>query len=301
MNESRLERPLGKGVPNRGTLSLKFIAAIPLLPLFIYMGVFFFFPLSAVFRESLRDNLGHWSLVNFTTIVQNPYRLAFINSIKLGLISALTAALPGAIFAYVIETRGSEKLKRLISSLAGVIANTGGVPLAFMFIATFGAEGSTTLVLKHMGWDLYSGNFTLFSFTGIVITYLYFQIPLMVIVFSPAVHGLRKEWREASQNLGATPLQFWRKIGLPLLFPSFAASFLLLFASGFAAYATARAMTVGNVALVPLQIGNLVDGNVQINQMNVGKSLAVGMIIISALAMIPYFVIQRRTRKWQGN
>ena len=301
MNKSQLERPLGKGAPRRGTLSLKFFAAIPLLPLFIYMGVFFFFPLSAVFRESFRDNLGHWSLVNFTAIVQNPYRLAFINSIKLGVISALTAALPGAVFAYIIETRGSEKLKRLVSSLAGVIANTGGVPLAFMFIATFGAEGSTTLVLKRLGWDLYSGNFTLFSFTGIVITYLYFQIPLMVIVFSPAVHGLRKEWREASQSLGATTLQFWRKIGLPLLFPSFTASFLLLFASGFAAYATARAMTVGNVALVPLQIGNLVDGNVQINQMNVGKSLAVGMIVISALAMIPYFVIQRRTRKWQGN
>ncbi len=289
------------GVPNRGAHSLKFFAAIPLLPLFVYMGVFFFFPLSAVFRESLRDNLGHWSLVNFAAIVQNPYRLAFINSVKLGLISALTAALPGAIFAYIIETRGSEKLKRLVSSLAGVIANTGGVPLAFMFIATFGAEGSTTLVLKRMGWDLYSGDFTLFSFTGIVITYLYFQIPLMIIVFSPAVHGLRKEWREASQSLGATPLQFWRKIGVPLLFPSFAASFLLLFAGGFAAYATARAMTVGNVALVPLQIGNLIDGNVQINQMNVGKSLAVGMIIISALAMIPYFIIQARTRKWQGN
>lgn len=293
-------KPLAnKGVPVRDTLVRNLLIVLPLLPLFIYMGIFFFWPMSAVVKESLKGNDGHWTFLNFTSIVHNPYRLAFINSIKLGLISAITAALPGAFFAYIIETRGSARLKGLVTSLAGVIANTGGVPLAFMFIATFGAEGSTTLILKRLGWNLYAGNFTLFSFTGIIITYLYFQIPLMVIVFSPAVHGLRKEWREASQNLGATPLRFWQKIGIPLLFPSFAASFLLLFASGFAAYATARAMTVGNVALVPLQIGNLMDGNVQINQMNVGKSLAVGMILISALAMVPYLVIQRRARKWQ--
>ncbi len=288
-----------KGVLKWDTLVRNLLIVSPLLPLFIYMGFFFFWPMSAVVRESLKGNDGHWTLLNFTTITHNPYRLAFLNSIKLGLISALIASVPGALFAYVIETRGSARLKGLVTSLAGVIANTGGVPLAFMFIATFGAEGSTTLLLKRLGWNLYAGNFTLFSFTGIVITYMYFQIPLMVIVFSPAVHGLRKEWREASANLGATPMQYWQKIGIPLLFPSFAASFLLLFASGFAAYATARAMTVGNVALVPLQIGNLVDGNVQINLMNVGKSLAVGMILISALAMVPYLVIQRRARKWQ--
>jgi putative spermidine/putrescine transport system permease protein len=125
------------------------------------------------------------------------------------------------------------------------------------------------------------------------------MIPTMVIVFSPAVHGIRIEWQEAAKYLGATTLQFWRRIGIPLLFPSFISSLLLLFAAAFSAYATARAMTSGSVALVPLIIGNLVDGNVINDQMNLGKALAMGMVFVSLLAMIPYLLIQRRASRWQ--
>ena len=290
-----------KGVSRKGGTFARrnLILAAPLLPLLAYLGFFFFWPMFAVVVDSLKNNNHQWSLINFTTIAQKPYSTAFKNSILLGALSALFASIPGAIFAYVIEVRGSEKLKSLVTSLSGVLANTGGVPLAFMFIATFGAQGSAIKILKAFGIDLYSGGFTLFSFSGIVFVYLYFQIPLMVIIFSPALHSVRNEWRDAAKNLGATPKKFWTTIGIPLLFPSFAASFLLLFASGFAAYATARAMTVGNIALVPLVIGTLVDGNVQVDQANVGKSLAVGMVLISALAMIPYLIIQRRARRWQ--
>jgi putative spermidine/putrescine transport system permease protein len=298
---TKISNDMSKGVSRLGGTFTRrnLLVAIPVLPLIIYLGFFFFWPMVAVFIDSFKDNSHHWSLVNFTTILNDPYRKAFKNSITLGLVSALTASIPGAIFAYIIEIRGSEKIKKIIGSLSGVLANTGGVPLAFMFIAAFGAQGSAIYILKKIGINLYSGNFTLFSFVGIVIVYLYFQIPLMVIVFSPAVHGIRREWRDAARNLGATSLDFWKTIGLPLLFPSFAASFLLLFASGFAAYATARAMTVGNIALVPLVIGTLVDGNVQVDQANVGKSLAIGMVVISAIAMIPYLYIQQRARKWQ--
>ncbi|MEI6844730.1 MAG: ABC transporter permease subunit [Actinomycetes bacterium] len=300
MTSTTQDRVVIKGAPLRGTLDRQNLGVlVPLLPIVLFLGFFFFFPMAVVFVDSFKSNEGNWSMINIVTIFHDPYRMAFINSIKLGLVSAITASIPGALFAYVIETKGSQSLRRIVSSLSGVLANTGGVPLAFMFVAAFGAEGSAVMILKKLGWDLYAGNFSLFSFTGIVVVYLYFQIPLMIIVFSPAIHGIRKEWRDASQNLGATPLQFWRFIGLPLLLPSFAASFLLLFASAFAAYATARAMTVGNIALVPLQIGNLVDGNVSINQANAGKALAVGMVVISAIAMIPYLIIQRRARRWQ--
>ena len=284
-----------KGVSRKGGTFARrnLIIALPLIPLIAYLAFFFFWPMVMVVTDSLKNNDHHWSFINFTTITHKPYSTAFKNSILLGALSALFASIPGAIFAYIIEVRGSEKLKGFVTSLSGVLANTGGVPLAFMFIATFGAQGSAIKILKALGIDLYSGGFTLFSFTGIVFVYLYFQIPLMVIIFSPALHSIRNEWRDAAKNLGATPRKFWRTIGVPLLFPSFTASFLLLFASGFAAYATARAMTVGNIALVPLVIGTLVDGNVQVDQANVGKSLAVGMVIVSALAMIPYLIIQQ--------
>lgn len=231
--------------------------------------------------------------------MQEPYRSGFINSIKIGVFSAAIAALPGAIAAYFIESRGPLKLRRTISVMSGVLANTGGVPLAFMFYAALGIQGQLTKVLKFFGWDIYAGRFSLGTFLGLLIVYLYFQLPLMVIVFSPAIVALRREWSEAARNLGASKLNYWVKIGIPLLFPSFIASFLLLFASGFSAYATANALTIGDIALTPLQIGGLLDGNVSASQLNLGKALGVVMIVISAFAVIPYLAIQRRSARWQ--
>jgi putative spermidine/putrescine transport system permease protein len=169
-----------------------------------------------------------------------------------------------------------------------------------MFIAAFGTEGLFTKFLKVLGWDIYAGKFTLFSFTGVAIVYSFFQIPLMILVFKPALKGLRKEWSEASTNLGASPITYWRRVVIPILTPSFLGAFFLLFAGGFSAYATARAMTVGTVPLVPIIIGTLVDGNVISNQANLGDALAVGMIIVAAIAMSGYLFAQRRANRWRS-
>jgi putative spermidine/putrescine transport system permease protein len=271
----------------------------PALPLLAIIGYFFLFPIGRLIYVSFMSNENTFTLDNFRTTMQEPYRSGFVNSIKIGLFSAAIAALPGAVAAYFIESRGPVKLRRTISVMSGVLANTGGVPLAFMFYAALGIQGQLTKVLKFFGWDIYAGRFSLGTFLGLLIVYLYFQLPLMVIVFSPAIVALRREWSEAARNLGASQLNYWIKIGIPLLFPSFIASFLLLFASGFSAYATANALTIGDIALTPLQIGGLLDGNVSASQINLGKALGVVMIVISAFAVIPYLAIQRRSARWQ--
>jgi len=289
------------GAPSRGRASLtsflKNVAAA--LPLLAIIGFFFLFPIFRLIYVSFMSNDNTFTLDNFRTTMQEPYRSGFFNSIKIGLYSAAIAAVPGAIAAYFIESRGPVKLRRTISVMSGVLANTGGVPLAFMFYAALGIQGQLTKVLKFFGWDIYAGRFSLGTFLGLLIVYLYFQLPLMIIVFSPAIVALRREWAEAARNLGANQLNYWIKIGIPLLFPSFIASFLLLFASGFSAYATANALTIGDIALTPLQIGGLLDGNVSASQINLGKALGVVMIVISAFAVIPYLAIQRRSARWQ--
>ena len=272
---------------------------LPLIPLFIFLTVFFFLPIGKVALKAFEDNDGAYTLANIRLLFQDPYRLAFRNSISLGLISALVGSVFGLVIAIAIEKRGGVKLKKFIASISGVLANTGGVPLAFMFLAAFGPEGLMITFLKSFGIDLYGWGFTLFSFSGLVIVYSYFQIPIMIIVFSPAVSSLRREWQESAENLGASRFAYWQRVGIPILLPSFLASLLLLFASAFSAYATARAMTVGNITLVPLVIGSLLDGNVTINQANLGYALALGMIVISILAMVPYLFIQAKTSKWQ--
>ena len=289
------------GAPSRGRASLtSFLKNVaPALPLLAIIGFFFLFPIFRLIYVSFMSNENTFTLDNFRTTMQEPYRSGFFNSIKIGLYSAAIAAVPGAIAAYFIESRGPVKLRRTISVMSGVLANTGGVPLAFMFYAALGIQGQLTKVLKFFGWDIYAGRFSLGSFLGLLIVYLYFQLPLMIIVFSPAIVALRREWSEAARNLGANQLNYWIKIGIPLLFPSFIASFLLLFASGFSAYATANALTIGDIALTPLQIGGLLDGNVSASQINLGKALGVVMIVISAFAVIPYLAIQRRSARWQ--
>jgi putative spermidine/putrescine transport system permease protein len=292
---------IGGGAPSRGRASLAsfFKNVAPALPLLAIIGFFFLFPIGRLIYVSFMSNENTFTLDNFRTTMQEPYRSGFINSIKIGLYSAAIAAIPGAIAAYFIESRGPVKLRRTIAVMSGVLANTGGVPLAFMFYAALGIQGQLTKVLKFFGWDIYAGRFSLGTFLGLLIVYLYFQLPLMIIVFSPAIVALRREWAEAARNLGANQLNYWIKIGFPLLFPSFIASFLLLFASGFSAYATANALTIGDIALTPLQIGGLLDGNVSASQINLGKALGVVMIVISAFAVIPYLAIQRRSARWQ--
>jgi putative spermidine/putrescine transport system permease protein len=270
-----------------------------LLPFLAFAGFFLIWPVIAVTLRSLKGNNGQWTISNYQTITHGSYLHAFITSIKLALITAAIGSLLGALFAYVAVRYAGPRLTAILDSVSAVFANSGGVPLAFMFIASFGVEGIVTKVLKNLGIDIYAGHFTIFSFTGVVMVYSFFQAPLMFLVFKPAIAGLRKEWSEASSSLGASSLTYLRRVVVPILTPPFVGAFFLLFSGGFSAYATARALTVGTVPLVPIIIGTLVDGNVISDQANLGDALAVGMIIVAAIGMVGYIWAKRKAAKWQ--
>jgi putative spermidine/putrescine transport system permease protein len=191
-----------------------------------------------------------------------------------------------------------------VTTFSGVAANFGGIPLAFAFIATLGNVGIVTTFLQNqLGIDLYSidfpifGSFSLFSPFGVGVVYMYFQIPLMILVIAPAVDGLRREWREAASNLGATGWQFWRHIGIPVLAPSLLGAAILLFGNSFAAYATAYSLTAGSVNLVPITIGFYYTGNVLSNP-HLAQALAFGMFVVLAATMLIYVPLQRRSARW---
>jgi len=199
-------------------------------------------------------------------------------------------------------------MRNVILSFSGLAANFGGVPLAFAFIATLGHTGYLTAILRNIcftdatgaqscPFDLYQAGFNLYSVAGLTVSYLYFQFPLMVLTIAPALEGLRREWREASLNLGATPLQFWWDVALPILWPSILGASLLLFASAFGAYATAQALTGGSINLVTILIGAQIRGDV-LNNPNEGYALALGMVVVMAVCMVLYIFLQRLTGRW---
>jgi putative spermidine/putrescine transport system permease protein len=227
-------------------------------------------------------------------------RHAYAQSIEISLVTALLGGLLGFLIAYAAIREGTPGwIRSAFATFSGVAANFGGIPLAFAFIATLGTIGIVTQFLTNaLGYNLYEHGFTLFGKTGVELAYLYFQIPLMILVIAPAIDGLRQEWSEASANLGASRLQFWRHIGLPVLFPSLLGAVILLFGNAFAAYATAYALTSGTgLSLVPILIGADLSGNVYTNP-HEGQALAFGMFVVLAAMMLFYVPLQRRASRW---
>ena len=271
-----------------------------LLPLLAFIVAFLGLPLVAIIRFSLQDSKGNFTLNNFSTITSGIYRDAFWLSFQLSVLSAAISLILGFVFALAVTRLPIPILKGLISTASGVFANTGGVPLAFMFVASLGTYGLLTDWLRKIGVDLYANSWTLFSFSGLLIVYLYFQVPLMILVSLPIIEGIKREWREAALTLGAPYSFFWRKVIAPIIAPQLLATFLLLFTNSIAPYATAAALTSGSLALVPVQIASLIASNVQVDGANTAMALGVGMVSIVAVAMTTYVLLERRVVKWKN-
>ena len=239
-----------------------------------------------------------WS--NIHTALHGTYLLGLKTSILLSIATSVGPGIFGLLIAYAIFTaKRGNVLRQVVITASGVFANFGGVPLAFLFIATLSTTGIVTGWIKDItGVDIWDHGFTLYNAFGVFFVYMYFQIPLMVLVILPALEGLRPAWREAAQNMGAGTWQYWRYVGGPVLLPSFLGCLLLLFGSAFSAYATAEALSGGTIALTPIQIGALLNGNVLAGQENLGYALGLIMIVIIAIVMVVYAILQRRAAKW---
>jgi putative spermidine/putrescine transport system permease protein len=268
-------------------------------PFFVWALAFLLIPSAALLFGAFRTQDGEFTTEFIKDIFKGSSLDAYVKSIEISLITALLGGLLGFMIAYAALSRGAPRVIRpVLMTFSGVAANFGGVPLAFAFISTLGTVGLATRALDSIGLNPYDHGFTLFGFWGLVVTYLYFQIPLMILVIAPAIDGLKPEWREAASNLGARSSQYWRRVGLPVLLPSIIGSMVLLFGTSFAAYATAYALTSGHIGLVPLKIGELVNGNV-LSDPHQAYALAFGMVIVIAVAMIIYFAIDRRASRWR--
>jgi putative spermidine/putrescine transport system permease protein len=270
------------------------------LPFVLYVAVFLGIPLATVVVGAFQDGTGAFTTANLRASVTEPqYVDAFVQSLWLATWTSAVGAVFGVWLAYAVVTAPEHSpLRRIVATASGVLAYFGGVPLAFAFIAALGQTGLATQFLADAGVDLYAGGFRIDSMTGIGLAYVYFQIPLMVILITPALAGLRPQWREAAENLGASAWAYWRHVGIPVLTPAVAGATLLLFGNAFAAYATALALVNGTIPLVPSQIQGALGGNVLVGRENVGLALGLDMVLVIAVLMVAYALLQRRASRW---
>lgn len=273
---------------------------VGVLPFFLFAFLFLILPSGVLFVGSFQDASGNFTFANVVHLFRPSILHSYLLSMEVSFVSALGGGIVGFLLAYAVSLGGLPKqIRSFLLTFSGVASNFAGVPLAFAFISTLGRVGLVTALLKNVfGWDLYGTGFNLYSFWGLSLTYVYFQLPLMILIMMPALDGMKREWREASENLGASRLQYWRFLGLPLLLPAILSSIILLFGNAFGAYATAYALTGGFINLITIQIGAQMRGDV-LHDPNLGYALALGMVVIMAATILLYTALQRRASRWR--
>ena len=274
-------------------------AWLGVVPFFTFAIMFLLLPSGYLIVGAFQDRAGHFTFDNILELRRPVIVSAYWTSIQLSAITAILGALIGYFIAAAVTLGGLPKsLRPFFLTFSGVASNFAGVPLAFAFLATLGRTGLVTvLMVKYLGFNLYQTGFNLLSFWGLVLTYLYFQIPLMVLIIAPALDGLKREWREASEILGATSGQYWRHVALPILWPSLLGAALLLFANAFGAVATAYALTGPQLNIATILLFAQIRGDALQNP-NLGYALAVGMIVITGLSNGAYIWLRSRSERW---
>jgi putative spermidine/putrescine transport system permease protein len=288
---------LGGAAPGR-RLGQAAAAWIGVAPFFVFALMFLILPTLFLVVGGFQDAQGNLTFQNIANLFQPSILNAYWISIKVSAASAIGGALIGFFLAWAAVLGGLPPwIRPTLTTFSGVASNFAGIPLAFAFLATLGRTGLVTALLRSLGIDIYAAGFNLLSFWGLALTYLYFQIPLMVLMLTPALDGLRREWREAAEILGANTWQYWRMVALPLLWPSILGTTLLLFANAFGAIATAYALTGSSLNIITILLYAQIRGDV-LHDPNLGYALALGMILITGLSNGVYIWLRQRGERW---
>jgi putative spermidine/putrescine transport system permease protein len=278
------------------------LTLLGVLPFFAFAALFLILPVGFLVVGSFQDVATHEpTLQNYFDLADPNIVLAYTTSIEISLVTAIAGGIFGFLLAYAVILGGLPRfLRSLLMTFSGVASNFAGIPLALAFTFTLGLQGLVTkLLLDGFGINLYSKQigFSIYQKLGLELVYLYFQFPLMILIVAPAIDGLKREWREASENLGASSRQYWQHIALPILLPTLLGTTILLFGNSFGAQATAYQLTAGLVPLVTNLITAQISGDV-FHNVNLGYALAMGMVVIMGISIIGYSILQRRSERW---
>lgn len=291
--------PLPEKAPRRFPGAAKYLG---LTPFALYVVIFLAIPTTLAVVTGFFTEDGQFTFANILGIFEPAVLGTFLSSFWVSAVTAIVGAVVGALVCYaMLGTRPDGTLRTIVDSIASVLAQFGGIMLAFAFIAAIGVQGLITKILaENFGIDIYADGVWLYQVPGLLLPYIYFQVPLMIITFMPALQGLKPQWAEANATLGGTKLSYWVKIAAPVLAPAFFGSLLLLFANAFSSYATAAALISQGSQIVPLQIRAALVSETVLGRENMAGALALGMVIVMVIVMWGYSILQKRTSRWQG-
>jgi putative spermidine/putrescine transport system permease protein len=269
------------------------------MPFLIFSFVFLLLPTIYLILGSFQDAKGALTLQNYASLTTNGIPSVYETSVEISAVTAIGGGILGFLLAYAVIAGGLPGfLRGALMTFSGVASNFAGVPLALAFVFTLGRVGLMTTVLKNvLGIDIYNAGFTIYTKLGLEVVYMYFQFPLMVLIIAPAIDGLKRDWREAAESMGASSFQYWRHVALPILMPALLGSVILLFGNAFGAQATAYTLTGGFLPIVTTLISAQITGDVLFDP-HLGYALAMGMVLIMGVSIGLYSLLQRRSERW---
>ena len=269
------------------------------IPFLLFAVLFLLLPTLNIIFGAFQNQAGEFTLDNLRNLLQPSILASYWISIRISVASALLGCVIGFLIAVAVVLGGLPRwIRSPLMTFSGVASNFAGVPLAFAFLATLGRLGLVTVLLRDwLGINIYAFGFNILSFWGLTLTYLFFQIPLMILIITPALDSLKKEWKEAASILGASNVQYWRMVALPILWPSLLGTFALLFANAFGAVATAYALTGSSLSIVPILLFAQIRGDV-LQDPHLGYALAFGMILLTGIANLIYIWMRSRSERW---
>jgi ABC-type uncharacterized transport system permease subunit len=224
-----------------------------LLPVTAVLAAFLAWPLLLVLWESffVAGNLSH---ANYSSLfVKNLYRESFFTSLALSFSTAFLGTLIGLPVSYAIHKSGRHK--SFLMALTSVPLTFSGLVVGFAFIVLLGTSGFFTLLLKRFV-DINPLEFSAFLFTwrGLVVAYLYFLVPRMILTMTVAWSNADWSLIEAATSLGAGRGIVFFRVLLPMLGPAILSGSSLLFAVSMGAFGTAFALTGTAVKILPMVI-----------------------------------------------
>ena len=293
----------GKLVSRHSSISRLKIRRLPwswlgIAPFLTFTLLFLIIPNAYLAVGAFQNATGQFTFANVSELFQPTTLDAYWISIKIGVASAIGGTAFGFLLAYAVTLGDLPRwIRPGLVTFCGVASNFAGLALAFAFLATLGRVGLvTTSLIKYFDFNIYNTGFNLVSFWGLALTYLYFQIPLVVLILTPALDGLKHEWREAATILGASSWQYWRHVALPVLGPAILGTTLLLFANAFGAVSTAYGLTNGSLNIVPILLYAQIRGDV-LHNVNLGYALALGMVIVTGASNTACIWLRMRGEK----
>lgn len=262
-----------------------------LLPFVLLVCMFILAPLAWIAFNAFHNEAGDLTMSNLKEVFGSEFYLqALGQSLKISILSSVVSLFIGFQGAYSLHAIKDTKLGNILVALNTILSNFSGVPLAFAMMIVFGSSGVMTLIFASFGIE---SLIDIYSFNGILLSYIYFQIPLAILLLFPAISGLEKQWQESAHLLGASSFQYFFKIALPILTPALLGTFIILFANALGAYATAYALTAGSFNILPIRISTLIAGNLTL-QPNMAAALALILVaLMFVITIVQQFLVSR--------